>query len=380
VITNNHVIEGADEINVILQDNTTLRATLLGTDPRTDLAVLRVTHSSPLPALAWGDSDTAEVGDWVLAIGNPFGLGGTVTAGIVSARGRDIRQGPFDDFIQTDAAINRGNSGGPLFNLRGEVVGINTAIYSPTGGSIGIGFSIPSNLARGITRQLADGGRVRRGWLGVNIQQVTAEIAESLRLRNGTRGALIARAQEGGPAAAAGLRAGDVVLRFNEQEVREMRNLPRIVADTAVGTRVPVVVWRDGREVTVQVTLGELPTEVAQAGTPAPEPARPDQPVELTGLGMRVAAMTPELRERFRLPANAAGVVVVEVSPDTPAAEREIRAGDLLVEVQQERVTTPSELQERLARLRQQGRATALFLVQSQQGQRFVPLRLAPAR
>jgi len=380
VITNNHVIEGADEINVILQDNTSLRATLLGTDPRTDLAVLRVTHSSPLPALPWGDSDTAEVGDWVLAIGNPFGLGGTVTAGIVSARGRDIRQGPFDDFIQTDAAINRGNSGGPLFNLRGEVVGINTAIYSPTGGSIGIGFSIPSNLARGIVRQLADDGRVRRGWLGVNIQQVTEEIAESLQLSNGTRGALIARAQEGGPAAAAGLRAGDVVLRFNEQEVREMRTLPRIVADTAVGASVPVVVWRDGQEVTVQVTLGELPAEAAQAGAPTPEPARPDQPVELTGLGMSVAGVTAELRERFRLPADASGVVVVEVSPGSPAAEREIRAGDLVVEVQQERVTSPAALQERLEQLRRQGRATALFLVQSQQGQRFVPLRLTPAQ
>ncbi len=380
VITNNHVIDGADEINVILQDNTTLRATLLGTDPRTDLAVLRVNHSAPLPFVAWGDSDTAEVGDWVLAIGNPFGLGGTVTAGIVSARGRDIRQGPFDDFIQTDAAINRGNSGGPLFNLRGEVVGINTAIYSPTGGSIGIGFSIPSNLARGIARQLADGGRVRRGWLGVNIQQVTEEIAESLQLRNGTRGALIARAQEGGPAAAAGLRAGDVVLRFNGQEVREMRNLPRIVADTAVGTRVPVVVWRDGREVTVQVTLGELPAEQAQAGGTTPEAARPDQPVELTGLGMQVAAITPELRERFRLRPEATGVVVVDVTAGSPAGEREIRPGDIVLEVQQERVTTPRDLQERLEQLRRQNRATALFLVESQQGQRFVPLRLAPAR
>lgn len=376
VITNNHVIEGADEINVILQDNTTLRATLLGTDPRTDLAVLRVSHSAPLPYVAWGDSDTAEVGDWVLAIGNPFGLGGTVTAGIVSARGRDIRQGPFDDFIQTDAAINRGNSGGPLFNLRGEVVGINTAIYSPTGGSIGIGFSIPSNLARGIVRQLADGGRVRRGWLGVNIQQVTDEIAESLQLRNGTRGALIARAQEGGPAAAAGLRAGDVVLRFNNQEVREMRTLPRIVADTAVGSRVPVVVWRDGREVTVEVTLGELPSEQAQAGA-TPEPARPDQPVELAGLGMRVAGVTPELRERFRLRPEARGVVVVDVTGGSPAAEREIRPGDIVLEVQQERVTTAQELQERIERLRRQNRATALFLIESQQGQRFVPLRLA---
>jgi len=381
VITNNHVIDGADEINVILQDNTTLRATLLGTDPRTDLAVLRVQHSAPLPYVPWGDSDTALVGDWVVAIGNPFGLGGTVTAGIVSARGRDIRQGPFDDFIQTDAAINRGNSGGPLFNMRGEVIGINTAIYSPTGGSIGIGFSIPSNLALGVARQLADGGRVRRGWLGVNIQQVTDEIAESLGLRGGGRGALIARAQEGAPAAAAGIRNGDVVLRFNNQEVREMRTLPRIVAETAVGAQVPVVVWRDGREETVTVTLGELPTEAAAASTAPSQTPRPDRPIELAGLGLRVTALTAELRERFRLRPEARGVVVVEVLPNTPGAEREIRPGDLILEVQQERVTTPQELQERIERLRRQGRATALFLIESQQqGQRFVPLRLAPPR
>jgi len=381
VITNNHVIDGADEINVILQDNTTLRATLIGTDPRTDLAVLRVSHTAPLPFVPWGDSDTALVGDWVVAIGNPFGLGGTVTAGIVSARGRDIRQGPFDDFIQTDAAINRGNSGGPLFNMRGEVVGINTAIYSPTGGSIGIGFSIPSNLARGVATQLADGGRVRRGWLGVNIQQVTEDIAESLGLRGGTRGALIARAQEGAPAAAAGIRNGDVVLRFNNQDVREMRSLPRIVAETAVGAQVPVVVWRDGREETLTVTLGELPNEATPAATAPTQTPRNDRPIELSGLGLRVTALTPELRERYRLRTEARGVVVTEVLPNTPGAEREIRPGDLILEVQQERVTTPQELQERIERLRRQGRATALFLIESQQqGQRFVPLRLAPPR
>jgi serine protease Do len=328
----------------------------------------------------WGDSDTAQVGDWVVAIGNPFGLGGTVTAGIVSARGRDIRQGPFDDFIQTDAAINRGNSGGPLFNMRGEVVGINTAIYSPTGGSIGIGFSIPSNLARGVARQLAEAGRVRRGWLGVNIQQVTDEIAESLGLRGGARGALIARAIENGPAAAAGIRSGDVVLRFNNQEVREMRTLPRIVAESSVGAQVPVLLWRDGREETVTVTLGELPNETQQAAATPNQQPRADRPVELSGLGLRVTGITGETRERFRLRPEQRGVVVTEVSPNTPAAEREIRPGDVIVEVQQERVNTPQELQERLERLRRQGRATALFLIEGPQGQRFVPLRLAPPR
>ncbi len=380
VVTNNHVIEGADEINVVLQDNTTLRAELLGADPRTDVAVLRVRPERPLPSVTFGDSDTAQVGDWVVAIGNPFGLGGSVTAGIVSARGRNIGQGSYDDFIQTDAAINRGNSGGPLFNLNGEVVGINTAIYSPTGGSIGIGFSIPSNLARNIVAQLRDSGRVRRGWLGVNIQQMTDEIADSLGLRGGARGALVARAQEGGPAAQGGIQAGDVILRFNGQEVREMRTLPRIVADTQIGTQVPVVVWREGREQTVQVTVAELPAEQQQAAaTPGPQ-ARPQQ-TELSGLGLRIAPISPENRERFSLRQDSRGVVITDVAPNSPAAERELRPGDVIVEVQQERVSSPQEVQERLDRLRRQGRATALLLIESQQGQRWVPLRLnAPQR
>ena len=373
VVTNNHVIEGADEINVILQDNTSIRAELLGTDPRTDLAVLRIKTDKPLHAVKFGDSDNAQVGDWVVAIGNPFGLGGSVTAGIVSARGRNIGQGNYDDFIQTDAAINRGNSGGPLFNLQGEVVGINTAIYSPTGGSIGIGFSIPSNLARNIVAQLQDGGKVRRGWLGVNIQNLTDEIAESLGLPNGSRGALVARVQEDGPAAKGGIRNGDVVLRFNNQDVREMRNLPRIVAETPVGREVPVVVWRDGREQTVRVTVGELPAEPQQAAaTPGPQ----QRPTELSGLGLRVAPLSAETRERFGLKPDQRGVVIVEVAPNSPGAERELRPGDVVVEVQQERVNSPEELQRRLAQLRQQNRATVLLLVESQQGQRFVPLRL----
>lgn len=375
VVTNNHVIDGADEINVILQDNTSIRAELLGTDPRTDIAVLRIRTDKPLTAVTFGNSDDAQVGDWVLAIGNPFGLGGSVTAGIVSARGRDIRQGQYDDFIQTDAAINRGNSGGPLFNMAGQVVGINTAIYSPSGGSIGIGFSIPSNLASRIVAQLRDGGRVRRGWLGVNIQQVTDEIAEALRLPGGARGALVARAQEGGPAAAGGIRSGDVILRFNGTDVREMRNLPRIVADASVGVQVPVVIWRDGKEETVNVTLGELPAEQAQAGG-TPAPAQPERPVELAGLGLLVAPINDELRQRFSLRPEQRGVVIVEVAPNSPAAERELRPGDVIVEVQQERVTTPAEVQERIARLRQQNRGVALFGVEGAGGQRFVPLRL----
>ena len=376
VVTNNHVIEGADEINVILQDNTTLRAKLLGTDPRTDIAVLKVESDKPLPAVAFGDSDTAQVGDWVMAIGNPFGLGGTVTLGIVSARGRDIRQGLYDDFIQTDAAINRGNSGGPLFNMDGQVVGINTAIYSPTGGSIGIGFSIPSNLARNIVAQLEGGGKVRRGWLGVNIQQVTDEIAESLGLTGGARGALVARAQEDGPAFKSGIKNGDVVLKFNGHDVKEMRSLPRIVADTPVGRPAPVLVWRDGKEVTVNVTVGELPGEQQVAAAESRTGPQAPRPIELSGLGLHVAPLNNELRDRFSLKPEQKGVVIMEVAPGSAAAERELRPGDVIAEVQQERVNTPSEVQARLEALRKQNRPTALFLIETPQGQRFVPLRL----
>ena len=374
VVTNNHVIDGADEINVVLQDNTTIKAELLGTDQRTDIAVLKIKTDHPLSQVDFGDSDTAQVGDWVLAIGNPFGLGGSVTAGIVSARGRDIRQGLYDDFIQTDAAINRGNSGGPLFDMHGKVIGINTAIYSPSGGSIGIGFSIPANLARNIVAQLRTGGQVRRGWLGVNIQQVTDDIAESLGLKGGARGALVARAQDDGPAAKAGIRAGDIILKFNNQDVQEMRNLPRIVAETAVNSEVPVLLWREGKEQTVQVKVSEIPADQQQAST-GNAPAQPAL-VELEGTGMKVAAVTPELRERFSIAPDAKGVVVVEVAPGSPAADRGITAGDRVVEVQQERVNTPQELKAKLDDLRKQNRPSALMLVEGAQGQRFVPLGL----
>ncbi len=376
IVTNNHVVDGADEINVVLHDNTILKAELVGVDQRTDLAVLRVKSDKPLPVVPFGDSDKAEVGDWVLAIGNPLGFGGSVTSGIVSARGRNINAGPYDDFIQTDAAINRGNSGGPLFNMAGEVIGINTAIVSPSGGSIGIGFSIPSNLAKNIVAQLRDGGRVRRGWIGVNIQQVNEEIAESLSLPGGARGALVARAEENGPAAKAGIQNGDVILRFNSQDVREMRTLPRIVAETPVGTEVPVTVWRGGREHELKMTVAELPADQTASQDNAPQQARPGATLELSGMGLRVSPINPEVKERFSLRDDARGVVVTEVTPGSNAAERGISAGDLILEVQQQRVATPQEVQQQLERLRKQGRATALFLVESGQGQRFVPLRL----
>ena len=279
VVTNNHVIDGADEINVILSDNTSIRAELLGTDPRTDIAVLRIRTDKPLTAVPWGNSDEALVGDWVIAIGNPFGLGGSVTAGIVSARGRDIRQGLYDDFIQTDAAINRGNSGGPLFNMAGQVIGINTAIYSPSGGSIGIGFSIPSNLAQRIVAQLRDGGRVRRGWLGVNIQQVTDEIAESAAACPTARAARWWRARR-----KAGRRPRAASAPATSSCASTARRCARCATcrasspTTSVGTQVPVVVWRDGKEETVHhhASANCRPSRQQAAATApaAPAPAR----------------------------------------------------------------------------------------------------------
>jgi serine protease Do len=259
--------------------------------------------------------------------------------------------------------------------MRGQVIGINTAIVSPSGVSAGLGFAIPANMANRVVAQLRDAGRVRRGWIGVNIQGVTDDIAEALRLPAGTRGALVARAQEDGPAAKAGIRSGDVIIRFNGVPVPEMRALPRIVADNNVGASVPVVVWRDGKEETVSVTLGELPAEQRQAGAPATPPAG-QGPVELTGLGLRVAAITDELRQRFNLRPEQRGVVIVEVVPGTPAAERELRPGDVIVEVQQQRVATPAEVQEQIERLRRQNRNVGLFAVENAGGQRFVPLRL----
>jgi serine protease Do len=375
VVTNNHVIDGADEITVRLADNTQFRATVVGRDQRTDIALLRMRSDRRLTVVPWGNSDNARVGDWVLAIGNPFGLGGSVTAGIVSARGRNINQGPYDDFIQTDAAINRGNSGGPLFNMAGEVVGINTAIYSPTGGSIGIGFAIPSSMAQNVVAQLRDHGRARRGWLGVRIQAVTDEIAESVGLQGGGRGALIAGINEGGPADRGRLQNGDIVLRFDGHEVREMRSLPRIVADTAIGKQVPVVVWRDGAERTLQVTVGELPEDQQlAAATPGPQD-RGGRVTDIPGTGMKVAAITPEMRERHQLREDQRGVVITEVAQGSPAAERGIRAGDVIVEVSQEAVATPQEVLERVERARAANRRNVLMLIESAQGGlRWVPL------
>ena len=371
VVTNNHVIQDADEITVVLQDNTRLEAKVVGRDKKTDLAVLRVKPEKPLVAVPWGNSDVSRVGDWVVAIGNPFGLGGTVTAGIISARGRDINAGPYDDFIQTDASINRGNSGGPMFNVDGQVIGINTAIFSPTGGSVGIGFAIPSSVAQLVVRQLAEHGEVRRGWLGVHIQQVTGEIAETLGLDK-PRGALIANVADGGPAAKAGIKAGDVVLKFDSREVEDMRKLPRIVAETEVGKPVKVKLWRKGKEVALDVTVGVLEEEPKKVASRSLGGGA----VELKPLGVTVATLTDQLRERFKIETGIKGVVVTDVAGNGPAASKGVRPGDVIIEVSQEEVDTPAEVRRLVGQAVKDDRKQVLLLLEGQGGLRFVAVKL----
>ncbi len=372
IVTNNHVIAEADEISVILADETRLEAEVVGRDPKTDLALLRVEAGRPLPAVRFGDSATARVGDWVIAIGNPFGLGGTVTAGIVSARHRDINVGPYDDFIQTDASINRGNSGGPIFNLAGEVVGVNTAIYSPSGSSVGIGFAIPSNLARPIVDQLSRFGRARRGWLGVRIQSVTDELARGLGLDK-ARGALVAGVTEDSPARGGGVRVGDVILTFDAKPVDEMRRLPRLVAETDVGKRVSMEVWRDGATIDVEVEVGEFPDDEPAAAGARPAPDRPaDDGVEI--LGLALSRITPELRERYEIGSGVDGVVVTRIDDDSPAADGRLRPGDVIRKIgpRQTRVTAPSEVKAQIDAAGDAGTTTVLLLVERAGSQRFV--------
>ncbi len=377
IITNNHVIDNADEITVIFNDGTRLRAELVGRDRETDVAVLRVQSPRPLTHVPLADSDKIRIGEPVMAIGNPLGLGGTVTAGIVSAKNRDIQSGPFDNYIQTDAAINRGNSGGPLFNMAGEVIGINTAIFSQSGGNIGIAFAVPANTAKPVIEQLREFGETRRGWLGVRIQEVTDEIAESLNL--GTRrGALIAGIEPNGPAAPAGMRSGDVVVRFDGREVRNARELPRIVSETQVGKAVAVIVIRGGQEETLTITLGRREGNIQQAST-GRQPTRPTPPPNPTvsALGLQLSGLTNEIRQRFGLRPDVRGVVVMQVDPNSRAAERRVQAGDVILEVQNEAVNAPADVTRRVEALRSEGRNSALFLIANAGGdRRFVALNL----
>jgi len=375
IVTNNHVIAEADEVAVNFADGRSLEAEIVGSDEKTDIALLKTNPDAPLDFVSFGDSDSARVGDWVLAIGNPFGLGGSVSAGIISARNRDIRAGPYDDFIQTDAAINRGNSGGPLFDLDGRVIGVNTAIISPTGGSIGIGFAVPASLAKTVVDQLREFGETRRGWLGVRIQHVNDEIAEAIGLDE-PKGALVASVTTDGPAEGAGIEAGDVILRFDGQEVAEMRDLPRMVAETPVGKTVRVVVFRKGKTQTIKVQLGRLEDqELSSTGTGEVD----DEPdtAELGELGMTLSALSDSARQRFDIGEDVTGVLVTEVDNSGPAGRKGIRSGDVIVEVGQEPVSTPAEVTTRIEDAISEGRKSVLLLVQSGGDLRFVPLGLS---
>jgi serine protease Do len=369
IVTNNHVIEGADEIIINFTNGSKLKVVkVLGHDSKTDLALLKVEPKEPLKAVTFGDSAKMRVGDWVMAIGNPFGLGGTVTVGIISATKRDINAGPYDDFLQTDAAINRGNSGGPLFNMDGEVIGVNTAIISPSGGSIGIGFAVPSNSAVQVIDQLKQFGETRRGWLGVHVQNVTDEIAESLGMKE-PKGALVANVTPDSPAAASGIQPSDVILKFDGQPVDNMRSLPRAVAATPIGKAVPVELLRKGQMLDVTVTVGRLPQD--DADTEDAEQTGPQgqaEPEREQLLGLSISPLTDELRDQFKIGKSVEGVVITSVEPNSLAAQKDVKAGDVIVEVTQEKVTDPQEVLARVEAVKKSGRKTVLFLLSDAKG------------
>lgn len=375
VVTNNHVIDDADEITVILQDDTNLSATVVGRDKKTDLALLKVTPKKPLPSVSFGDSDKVRVGDWILAIGNPYGLGGTVTAGIISARARDIQSGPYDEYLQTDAPINRGNSGGPMFDMDGNVVGINTAIFSPSGGSIGIGFAIPSSLAKNIVDQLKANGHIRRGWLGVRIQNVTQDIADGLGMGE-AHGALVSSVTADGPAAKAGIQQGDVIVSFDGKDVPDMHRLPLMVAETDVDKTVDVVVFRKGQKVTLKVKVGELTAkesaEDEDSKKDTAEPATPSAE-KVEDLGLSVAPLTDTLRTRFDIKKSATGVVVTAIAADSVAGDQGVQVGDVIAEAAQQEVKSPKDLAEHAKKAKKDSKPL-LLLVNRKDDLQFVAI------
>ncbi len=370
IVTNNHVIDKADEIEVEFFSGEKLDAKLIGTDPKTDIALLKVESSEPLPFVPWADSDVARVGDWVMAVGNPLGQGFSVSAGIISARERAL-SGSYDDFIQTDAAINKGNSGGPLFNVQGEVIGVNTAILSPTGGSIGIGFSMSSNVVTRVVDQLQEFGETRRGWLGVRIQDVSEDVAEAMDLAS-ANGALVTDVPDG-PGKDAGIKAGDVITTFDGRMVKDTRSLVRIVGNSPVGKAVDVEVIREGAEVTLAVTLGRR--EDAES-KPVPVVAEKETPEEKVIMGMTVAVLTSELREQLALDDDVSGLVVKAVADDSDAFEKGLRAGDLIVEAGQKKVEAIDDLEARIEEAKEAGRKSFLMLIRRQGDPRFLALSL----
>ncbi len=377
VITNNHVVGDANDIVVIFTDGRKLKAKVIGKDSKVDVAVLKVESDKPLKSVKFGDSDKARVGDGVMAVGNPFGLGETVTAGIISARNRNIDSGPYDDFLQTDASINKGNSGGPLFNMQGEVIGINTAILSPSGGSIGIGFATPSAAVQPVIAQLEQFHETRRGWLGVRIQPVDDTIAESLGLGT-ARGALIAGVEDKGPAKPAGLKAGDVIVKFDGKDIKESRDLPRLVASTSVGSTVDVVVVRNGQEVTKSVTLGRLEDGEKVAEIPTEDNSSADESPVHKALGMEFSGITDDARKTFKIKDSVKGVIVTSVEPGSPAADRGLRPGDVIEEVNHQAVEKPVDLAKAIdAAKKDNAKKPALLLVANGDGvARFVAVPL----
>ena len=374
IITNNHVIDNAEKIMVILYDDTSFEAKVVGKDPKTDVALLKIDPKKiKLKAVKFGNSNDLRVGDWVMAIGNPFGFGGTVTAGIVSARGRNL-SGSYDDYIQTDASINRGNSGGPLFDMKGNVVGINTAIFSQSGGSVGIGFAVSSNLAKQVTDQLKQYGRTKRGWLGVLIQEISQEIADSLGMKS-ARGALVSSATEGGPAEKAGVKTGDVILKFNNIEIGSMKELPKVVAGTPVGKSVPLVILRNGKEIVLNVTLGEL--ELAEKENLIGKSTNSSgQTKEYDKLGFVAEELNSKNKSKFNLKNIDNGVVITSVKDDSPAQAAGLVPGMVIVRVGQVEVNSLDVIDQSLQNAIKQKRKALLFLVKVENGTRFVAIEL----
>ncbi|HLI21697.1 MAG TPA: DegQ family serine endoprotease [Stellaceae bacterium] len=374
IVTNNHVVANAEKVTVIFQDNSQHPAKIVGRDTKTDLALLKIDAPKPLPYVSWGNSDNEQVGDWVLAVGNPFGLGGSVSPGFISARGRDIHAGPYDDFLQIDASINRGNSGGPTFNLDGQVVGINTAIYSPNGGSVGIGFAIPSALAKPVIDQLREHGKVERGWLGVQIQEVTPEIAKSLGLPK-AEGALVADVTPGGPAAKAGFKQGDVILSFNDHAIDKVRDLPIVVAETKVGEVAKVHVWRKSGETDLSPTIAQMPEnpQIAMNGRGNGNGGTAENN---SAMGLHLSALTNEWRQRLHLNREVKGVVVTSVSDNSPLSDLGLQRGDVIEQVNQKPVTTPGEVVSALDDAKNAKGANVLILLNRNGVNQYVALSL----
>jgi serine protease Do len=361
IVTNNHVVGDATKVEVTLQDGSKYPAKIIGRDPRTDLAVLKIDADKKLPYVSFGNSDASQVGDWVVAVGNPFGLGGTVTTGIVSARGRDIHTSQFDDFLQIDAPINRGNSGGPTFNLSGQVVGINTAIYSPNGGSVGIGFAVPSNVAQKVVAALEEHGKVERGWLGVQIQEVTPAIAASLGLKD-DHGALVALVTPDSPGAKAGLKQGDVILAFNGTDVAKLHDLPRLVSADAPGSKAELTVWRDGNQNSVDMTIGEMPAnpQVASA-TGNGEEQQGEGHTDV--MGLHLSALNNDVRHQLNLGSDVHGVLITRVENGSIAENLGLSRGDVIVSINQQPTRTPEEAAQRLKEIADSPNKSALLLL-----------------